>query len=374
MNREDPAAVKKRALGERRKFPRYVPVLFGIAAFALVLEILNICSSRFADGFNTTVGAFFRTVLAHMTSFLPFSLAEFLLYLVPFLIALIAVIAYRRHSDSWRELGRYFVCILSFFSIFFSLFVFSFGAGYRTTPLPEKMGFETGKVGVEELTETTKFFIEKMNTAADGVSFGEDGFAVMPYSLAEMNEKLLSAYDTVCTDYPFIQRMNSRVKPVLASRLMSYTHITGVYSYYTGEANLNTYFPDYTLPFTAAHELAHQRGIAREEEANFVAFLVTSASDDPYLQYSAWRNLFEYVASALAMADANAYRELYATIDTRIVTELRAYREFFKPFSGSAASAVSDKFNDTYLKFHGSEAGSGSYGLVVDLAVAYFKK
>ena len=374
MNREDPAAAKKRALGERRKFPCYVPVLFGIAAFALVLEILNICSSRFADGFNTTVGAFFRTVLAHMTSFLPFSLAEFLLYLVPFLIALIAVIAYRRHSESWRELGRYFVCILSFFSIFFSLFVFSFGAGYRTTPLPEKMGFETGEVGVEELTETTKFFIEKMNTAADGVSFGEDGFAVMPYSLAEMNEKLLSAYDTVCTNYPFIQRMNSRVKPVLASKLMSSTHITGVYSYYTGEANLNTYFPDYTLPFTAAHELAHQRGIAREEEANFVAFLVTSASDDPYLQYSAWRNLFEYVASALAMADANAYRELYATIDTRIVAELRAYREFFKPFSGSAASAVSDKFNDTYLKFHGSEAGSGSYGLVVDLAVAYFKK
>lgn len=359
---------------KKKKFPLYVPILFGIAALALVIELLAVCSSRFADGFNTTVGAFFRTVLAHMTSFLPFSLAEFILYLLPFLIAWIAVMAYRHHSDSAREFFRYFVCILSFFSILFSLFVFSFGTGYRTTPLPEKMGFTTGETSVEDLTRTTQFLIEKMNTAADGVSFGEDGFAIMPYSLSEMNEKLLVAYDTVCTEYDFIQRMNSKVKPVLASKLMSYTHITGVYSYYTGEANLNTYFPDYTLPFTAAHELAHQRGIAREEEANFVAFLVTSASDDPYIRYTAWRNLFEYVASALARSDYNAYQTLYPTIDSRIVSELRAYRDFFQPFSDSAASVVSDKFNDTYLKFHGSEAGSGSYGLVVDLAVAYLNE
>lgn len=359
---------------EKKNLPRYAKLLFGIAALALLIEILAVCSPRFADGFNGTVGAFFRTVLAHLTSFLPFSLAEFCLYLTPLLIVLIAVVAYRRHSDSTRAFLRYFVCILSFFSILFSLFVFSFGTGYRTTPLPERMGFETGEIGAKELTETTRLLIEKMNSAADGVLFGENGFSVMPYSLSEMNDKLLAAYDIVCAEYPFVQRMRSRVKPVLASKLMSYTHITGVYSYYTGEANLNTYFPDYTLPFTAAHELAHQRGIAREEEANFVAFLVTSASSDPYLQYSAWRNLFEYVASALAATDANAYKELYATVDARIVSELVAYREFFKPFSDSAASAVSDKLNDTYLKLHGSEAGSGSYGLVTELAVAYLKK
>lgn len=357
----------------KKKLPQYAVILYGIAAAALIIEIIAVCSTSFADGFNGTVGALFRTVLAHMTSFLPFSLAEFCLYLVPFVIALIAVAAYRRHSGSCREFLRYFACVLSFFSILFSLFAFSFGTGYHTTPLPEKMGFETGGVSVEELAKTTELLIEKTNWAADGVSFGEDGFTVMPYSLSEMNAKLLVAFDTVSGEYPFLQRMNSRVKPVLASKLMSYTHITGVYSYYTGEANINTYFPDYTIPFTAAHEMAHQRGIAREEEANFVAFLVTAASDDPYLQYCAWRNLFEYVAGALMSADAEVYKALYTTLDARVVAELRAYRAFFEPFSGSAASAVSDKLNDTYLKFHGNEAGSASYGLVTDLAVAYLK-
>lgn len=356
------------------RMPRYVFVFFGIFLLSLGIELTAILSPRFADWFQTTVGAFVRACLAHLTSWIPFSLAELLLYLAPVLVVLIAVCAYRHHCDSWRECLIFLVCILSVASIFFSLFVFSFGTGYRATPLAEKMGIQTADVAVEELADTAQYLVEKVNYAANGVSFEEDGFSLMPYSLSQMNEKLLAAYDTVSEEYSFIQTFNSRIKPVLASKAMSYTHITGVYSYFTGEANLNTYFPDYTLPYTAAHELAHQRGIAREEEANFVAFLVCAASDDAYIQYSAYRNLFEYVASALYYADAEAYFSLLSTLDARVINELRAYNAFFEPFRDSTASKISDTVNDGYLKFHGSREGTASYGLVVDLAVAYLKK
>jgi len=40
------------------------------------------------------------------------------------------------------------------------------------------------------------------------------------------------------------------------------------------------------------------------------------------------------------------------------------------PYSNSPASAVTDTINDTYLKLQGESAGTKSYGLVVDLAVA----
>ena len=46
----------------------------------------------------------------------------------------------------------------------------------------------------------------------------------------------------------------------------------------------------------------------------------------------------------------------------------------FAPYSHSTASAVTDTINDTYLKLQGESAGTKSYGLVVDLAVAYLKK
>ena len=53
--------------------------------------------------------------------------------------------------------------------------------------------------------------------------------------------------------------------------------------------------------------------------------------------------------------------------------ELIAYIEFFNKYRDSAMSDVSDIFNDTYLKLQGTE-GIKSYGMVVDLAVAYHKK
>jgi hypothetical protein len=75
--------------------------------------------------------------------------------------------------------------------------------------------------------------------------------------------------------------------------------------------------------------------------------------------------------SALYRADPDAYRAVLATLDARVVGELRAYSDFFEEFRDSVASDLSDAVNDTYLKLNGNEAGSASYGLVVELAVAY---
>ena len=206
----------------------------------------------------------------------------------------------------------------------------------------------------------------------DEVDFVYGGASVMPYSLDEMEEKLLDAYDKVCDKYSFVQRLRSNMKPIILSEPMTYTHISGVYTYFTGEANLNTNFPDYSLPFTAAHEFSHQRGIAREDEANFMAFLVCAASDDPYIRYSGYLNMYEYVASAYYSADPDGYYELLGTMDARIRCELVSYSEFFDKYRDSVASEVSGAINDTYLKLQGTE-GTRSYGLVVDLAVAYLK-
>jgi hypothetical protein len=236
------------------------------------------------------------------------------------------------------------------------------------------MGLSAQGVSAAELKETAFLLDEKVNKAAQNGEFGADGFSKMPYDLETLNGHLLDAYRGMREKYPFISSLSVGVKPVLASKAMSYTHITGVYTYFTGEANINTYFPDYTLPFTAAHEMAHQRGISRENEANFVAFLATTASSDAYLQYAGYLNLYEYVANALWSADQAAYREVLRALSPSVIGELRAYAAFFDQFRDSAAADISDAVNDTYLKLHGNKEGTASYGMVVDLAVAYFKQ
>ena len=355
------------------RLPRYFYLLCALAAFSALLYLIAALNPTFAEWFNGTVSAALRWLLAHMTSFLPFSLAEVFLLTSPVLIVLVGIYAYRYRCDTWHEALVFIACLLSVASILFSLFVFCFGTGYHTRTLDERMELQAGEVTVSDLEQTARLLAQKVNTAAEDVSFGEDGFSVMPYGTDEMNDILLDAYKTTCSEYSFIQQLDSRVKPVMMSRLMSYTHITGIYTFFTGEANINIAFPDYTTPFTAAHELAHQRGIARENEANFVAFLVTSRSDDAYVRYSAYLNLFEYVASALIGADAEAGQAVLDLLCDQVKGELRAYAAFFETYRDSAAADISEAVNDTFLKANGNEAGTASYGLVVELAVAYYR-
>jgi hypothetical protein len=127
---------------------------------------------------------------------------------------------------------------------------------------------------------------------------------------------------------------------------MTYTHISGVYTFFTGEANLNVNFPDYVLPYTAAHEFAHQRGIAREDEANFVAFLVCMESDDAYIRYSGALNIYEYVVSALYSANKELYKENYAKLPTKMIAERIAFSKFFDKYRENTVADVSEATNN----------------------------
>jgi len=55
---------------------------------------------------------------------------------------------------------------------------------------------------------------------------------------------------------------------------------------FTGEANVNISMPHTSIPFTACHEMAHQIGFAREDEANFIAYIACKNHPSPDFQYS----------------------------------------------------------------------------------------
>jgi hypothetical protein len=262
--------------------------------------------------------------------------------------------------------------MLSVASIFFSTFVLTFAAGYRGKSLESKLDFKSEKLTATDLYNSAEYLSQKINELAQEISYSDNGFSQMPYRLDVMSSKLISAYDEFCEEHTFIHNFHSRVKPVLISEAMSYAHITGVYTFFTGESNINVDFPDYTIPYTAAHELAHQRGIAREDEANMIAFLVSMQSDDIYIRYSAYVGVYEYVASALYRADKDLYRKNYSGLDPRVQREQDAYREFFKKYQHSVTSSVSNTVNDIYLQAQGT-VGAKSYGMVVDMTVAYLK-
>ncbi len=353
------------------RLPRAVRIIYITAAACLPLYLSYLIFPSFADFFNRHISSYVRAFLANLTSLIPFSLAELMLLLLPVWIVLITRAVMRRFGDSVRDLFLSAATVCSALAVVFVCFTLGFAPAYRGATLDKKLGLEQKEVSAEQLYSTALKLAALIDGESKNVNFEQGGFSVMPYGITEMNDKLIEAYGSACDKYSFVQRLDSRVKPVMLSEAMSYTHITGVYTFFTGEANINVAFPDYTIPFTAAHELSHQRGIARENEANFMAFLVCIESDDAYIRYCAYMNLYEYVASALRSADGELYYKAYTALPYCARGEMAAYSEFFKTYSGSVASGVSETVNDTFLKLHGTE-GTKSYGMVVDLAVAYF--
>ena len=354
------------------KLPKVTIVFFSVAALSIVIYLISMLSPAFSDFFNFNVSHVFRVIFASVSGIMPFSIAEALIILLPTIAIVTVIYICKRRCQTWKSTLVSLVNILSVLAIILSTFVLNFSTGYKGYSLDKKLELQKKAVSAKELYDTAEYLIEMAEAEIPYVKFGDDRFSEMPYGIDEMNKKLLVAYEKFCADFTFMKTFDSRVKPVVLSELMSYTHITGVYTFFTGEANINVNFPDYSIPYTAAHELAHQRGIAREDEANMIAFLVCTYSDDPYIRYSGYINMYEHVLSALKKADRDLYSKNVSHLDSKMIGEINAYAKFFKKYQKSVAASVSDKVNDTYLKAQGTE-GSVSYGMVVDLTVAYFK-
>ena len=79
------------------------------------------------------------------------------------------------------------------------------------------------------------------------------------------------------------------------------------------------------------------------------------------------------MASALYKADPELYYQLLAQYSTGMKQETIAYRKFFEKYQDSVVGEISGSINDAYLQIQGTP-GTQSYGMVVDLAVAYYKK
>ncbi len=353
--------------------PLYFKIIAVLTAICAVIHLLTSFMPKFADFIVRYPNAAVRFLLAKISGILPFSLAEAVIILLPLIvITLLVLCIYISTKGSDRAYSRYLCFLLSVLFMIYSMFVLTLAPGYKGSTLASKIGLEQKAVSSTELYDTSLWLLSEVEALTPEISFADSGASLMPYSLTQMNEKLMQAYKKLADNCSFIPHLNSKLKFVILSEPMTYTHISGVYSFYTGEANINTNFPDYTIPYTAAHELAHQRGIAPENEANFVAFLACLCSDDSYIRYSGYVNMLEYCMSALYSASSEKYYEFYREIDRYVVGEFNSYSQFYDKYRDNVVADVSGTINDTYLQSQGQSAGSKSYGLVVDLTVAYF--
>lgn len=354
-----------------RCVPIWSAILFILFGAAVVVSFLVKKSGALANALHETVGVGIRAVMATLTTWIPISLAEFLLISSPILLALLIIAVTRRVKRSPVEGIRFCVALLSLVSVVYTISAFGYEPGFYVESVEEKLDIEREDLSPEQLYETAMILVDEIEKDLPYVSFPQNTYSAMTFSYSELNKKLNKAYGTLCDTYPDFQRLYSNTKPVMLSEPWTYTHISGMYTFFTGEANVNVNYPDFIVVSSAAHEMAHQRGINREDEANFVAYLVCSMSDDPYVRYCGNLDVLNSVMNQLYSASQDLYWQVSDRVPKAVKNENTAYSKFFDKYRKTVVSDVSTAVNDKFITSNNQPAGVKSYGLVVDLVAAY---
>lgn len=346
----------------------------GVLAFVLVL-LARSNSNACEDVFSRGIYPWLSSGIAFVTGFFTISIAQWFVILAAILI--IAMLAYyivrivRKRGSRLRYLYRFVMSVIGVLSFAFFFYTILCGLNYYRLTFSDSAGFEVEAASEEELTALCTRLAEDLDESRSEIDGsldayiaehgGFNGYAVR--SVLEMEElaELYPALDHPCYSQP---------KPVtIFAELMSDADITGMYFAYTAESNVNVQPPFYTIPATMAHELAHQCGYMREDEANFIAYLACTRSGDPLIRFSGYSLAYSYALSALAQTNVEAAREIDATLSSEVRVERQSNADFWASHDGAFRS-VAQQANDAYLKANDQSDGTQSYGRVVDLLLA----
>ena len=373
------AIPQKQSLVQRLKERGFLRPYVLLTELLFILSLIVYISARliepFAEFWSRYPAHAIRYILAKLTGILHFSVAEWFILSIPILITGYFYFSNRsmKYDESAWNYYRWLLPLVCGLLAILTIFMSAFGPCYFRTPLEDNLGIEKRKVSAEELYETAIILSGKIDAIKETIVFSGSGASIMQYDYDNLVAKINASYKEYAENAEYITHFDSRAKPLAVSNLFTYTHISGVYTFMTGEVNINVNYPDFIRPYTIAHEFSHQRGIAREDEANFVAYLVCITSDDPYIQYSGYVNMLQYVTDALWDADQDLYKRFVSKhMASELKGEFSAYSKFFDQYRDSAASGVTGAVNDAFLGSQGEKEGTASYGLVVDLAVAYY--
>ena len=368
---------KKAARKERSGSPFWLLILFALPPAALItLFYIYKDSQSVIDWVETYIAAPYRGAAATVTSFGPFqyfSLAEIIITLLIiwaliFLIKTIILVV-RGPGRVAAMFGRVFILVIVA-GYLFSAYSWLWDAGYGAESLAVKTGLSSDGVTVEQLESATRAFAEKANELAEQVSRDEDGHFDEARNYYFALSKGL--YTNIATELSALDGDYHTPKAMIYSKLMSLTGFTGVYIAITGEANVNVDAPGCLVPFTIAHEMAHQRGVHSEEEANFAAVAACITSNITVYEYSGYLGGLIYLSSALYSADPDAANEILATLSDSVRTDWADNNEYWQRHETAATEAVTAVY-DSYLKYNGQDLGVSSYGACVDLLVTWLE-
>ncbi|WP_144894628.1 DUF3810 domain-containing protein [Lutibacter sp. Hel_I_33_5] len=326
----------------------------------------QVIEEYYSNGIYPYISSFFRIIFG----WIPFSVGDVLGFV---LIYCVIKFIYKLIKSRFKNIIAQLLKITSFLSILYCCFYLFWGLNYFREPLSKKLGYEKTKYTTEQLENTTKLIINKLNKYHLEITKNDSLKVENPYTAKEMYEKALLGYENLENDFPQLKFNFKSTKSSLVSLLQMYNGTSGYLNPITGEAQVNDRIPKTSFPTTACHEMAHQIGYAAENEANFIGFLAANYHTDVYFKYASYRMAFGYCISEMRKRDKSTYKGLWKLVNKGIKKDYNASYDLWQQYQNPIEPLIKKGYN-SYLKANNQTKGIESYNYVVDLLILYFRK
>lgn len=356
-------------------------VLLGLSAVLLFVTVLfHKVAVRHQDWIEEHYSRWYyqsnSDAMNRISNFFPFAIGEIfilgLVLLLMYLVIHMMILLVNKSFDRAFFKGSILVFVISVVLFHFTL---TWGLNNYRLSAEELFDLGSDEITIDQLADTYRYLVEKANAIVDQMS-ESDELLLNPILLSkdEIFKDASLGYQSLAMKYPFISPNQVRVKPLMISSVFSQSGYTGVYLYFFSEATVNAMPNLSSIPFTAYHEIAHQKGFAGEDEASFVGFLAGIEHPKAYYRYSAYLGIMTYVGNSLYQSDPALYQEIAKERRVEIVQDYQARSEFWKKYQDEKISRVHNRINDAFLKANNQPDGILNYNKVTELIVkAYIK-
>jgi hypothetical protein len=324
----------------------------------------------YSDGFYPLVAVALRA----LSCLLPFALGDFL-YLALILYSLWSVFINLKRAGRVKDLRQnpddstfksetvvnFIIKPFNFVLLLYIVFKLLWGLNYSRPSITTRLAISDQKYNTKELVLLGDFLISRVNRLEQQMA---QTHAKHSYTVEELKQKAKLSYDKLALRNSFFTYRIASVKPVLNSWLISKIGIEGYYCPPSGEANVNNRIPAAGLPFVTCHEISHQLGIAREDEANLIGYLVSINSDDLNFQYAGYYDILRSVLFEIRIKSPDDFIILRQKINAATLNDFKKEQEFWASYNGDMSAYMGTAL-DSFLKINNQQKGTDSYQDIV---------
>ncbi len=329
------------------------------------VKVLSLFPEHIENWYSNALFIWIRNTCLLLTNWTAISIGD-LFYIALSIFLIYKLISFVKQN---RKFSFYLVYLLAIASKIYFSFHLLWGMNYYRIPLNEKLELDkeyTQEELFDFLDETLVFTngLHKKITANDSLpvefNFNEK---VLKENL---NQKILLASKQSL----FIKGIQPKIKKSLFSVPLTYSGFSGYINPFTNESQYNSQIIDFKKPVTIVHEIAHQMGYAKENEANFIAYWVLLKHGNKLEQYSASTSILRHLLGEVYYLDKAVFEEYKDCINFGVRENFRESQEFWDAYANPFEPFIK-QFYSSFLNINNQPEGIESYSYVTDLLINY---